>query len=139
MGTRSITYIYDENNDPLIALYRQYDGYPSVTGKEIVDFLKPFRITNGLMVGADNTKTANGMGCLAAQFVTHFKQEPGGFYLQTPCEKVDAWQEWEYFITLKDDELNLRINDMGEDIYNGPVKECDPVKLEEGYYENERD
>ena len=28
MGTRALTYVYDDNNkDILVAIYRQYDGY----------------------------------------------------------------------------------------------------------------
>ena len=138
MGTRSITYIYDENNDPLIALYRQYDGYPSVTGSEIVDFLKQFKMVNGLAL-ENKQKIANGMGCLAAQFVAHFKTEPGRFYLQPPCKELDAWQEFEYFVTLKGDELNLKITDTNVTLYDGTVNECDPIKLEEEYYAEERD
>lgn len=97
MGTRSLTYVYD-GHSKVLCLYRQYDGYPTGHGAELADFLKPFRIVNGL--GArDNQKLANGMGCLAGQLVTHFKGfEAGNFYLMSTSRKLDAWQEYEYHI-----------------------------------------
>lgn len=52
-------------------MYRQYDGYPSGHGQELADYLKTFRITNG--ISGDPINTANGMACLAAQIVAHFK------------------------------------------------------------------
>ena len=44
MGTRSLTYVYDDNNDPIICMYRQFDGYPTGHGSELADFLTPFKI-----------------------------------------------------------------------------------------------
>ena len=32
MGTRSLTFVYDEDGKKLINMYRQYDGYPSGRG-----------------------------------------------------------------------------------------------------------
>lgn len=97
MGTRSLTYVYD-GRGKVLCLYRQYDGYPTGHGAELADFIKPFRIVNGL--GArDNQKLANGMGCLAGQLVTHFKGDTvGDFYLMSTSRKLDAWQEYEYHI-----------------------------------------
>jgi len=97
MGTRSLTYIYD-GRSKVLCMYRQYDGYPTGHGAELADFLKPFRVVNGL--GApSNEKIANGMGCLAAQLVTHFKGfGAGNFYLMSTSRKLDAWQEYEYHV-----------------------------------------
>jgi len=39
MGTRSLTYVYD-NKEPLVCMYRQFDGYPSGHGKELAEFEK---------------------------------------------------------------------------------------------------
>jgi len=81
-------------------MYMQYDGYPSGVGKDLADFLNSFdAITNGIRVGEER-KTANGMGCLAAQMVSHFKTETGGTYLY-PCKvNQDCGQEYEYHIIL---------------------------------------
>ncbi len=98
MGTRSLTRVI-EDGKTIITLYRQYDGYPSGHGKELADFLKDIRIVNG--IGTNQTKVANGGGCLAAQLVCNFKKEPGGFYL-FPTDTVDAGQEYEYDVVVDD-------------------------------------
>ena len=74
MGTRSVTTIY-EGDKPLLAFYRQMDGYPSGHGQELVDFLEGIEMVNGIGVGGEPPKLqqANGAGCLAAQILTHFK------------------------------------------------------------------
>ena len=97
MGTRSLTFVYDSNDEPLVCMYRQFDGYPTGHGAELVEFLNQFEaITNGIQVG-ETRKTANGMGCLAAQMIAHFKIETGAFYLY-PTNTNDAGQEYEYHI-----------------------------------------
>lgn len=104
MGTRSLTFVYEtykqkngkEKHTPIIKLYRQYDGYMEGHGLELAEFLAPFTIVNGL--GAKTDKVANGMGCLAAQMVAHFKDGPGQFYLYPPVLGVDNWQEYEYHV-----------------------------------------
>jgi hypothetical protein len=108
MGTRSLTFIYDTYkarngravHRPIINLYRQYDGYPSGHGAEIVEFLKQFTMTNGIPVGRDNTerRIANGMGCLAAQFVSAFKGSDAGQFYLYPVSAKDCGQDYEYHI-----------------------------------------
>ena len=73
MGTRSTTTIH-EDGKPLLTFYRQYDGYPTGHGQELVDFLKTIKMVNGIPVGTDEPmQMANGGGCLAAQMIVHFK------------------------------------------------------------------
>lgn len=96
MGTRSLTFVY-EDNKAIINMYRQFDGYPEGHGQELADFLGGFAaITNGIRVG-ETRKTANGMGCLAAQLVANFKTEVGGFYLY-PTSAKDCGQDYEYHV-----------------------------------------
>jgi hypothetical protein len=105
MGTRSLTYVFDtykqdngtEKHVPLVCLYRQYDGYLEGHGLELAEFLTPFHMVNGL--GAETKdKVANGMGCLAAQMVAHFKDGAGQFYLHAPELEQDCGQEYEYHV-----------------------------------------
>jgi hypothetical protein len=105
MGTRSLTYVFDtykqdngiEKHVPLVCLYRQYDGYLEGHGLELAQFLTPFHMVNGL--GAETKdKVANGMGCLAAQMVAHFKDGAGQFYLHAPELDQDCGQEYEYHV-----------------------------------------
>jgi hypothetical protein len=95
MGTRSLTFVYD-GQEPIINMYRQYDGYPTGHGAELAEFLAPFTLVNGLGIN-ETRKVANGMGCLAAQLVSNFKDGAGGFYLY-PTSAVDCGQDYEYHI-----------------------------------------
>lgn len=81
MGTRCLTVIKDndEKQTEIVVMYRQMDGYPSGHGKELKDFLKGKKIVNGF--GSNDEKNFNGMACLAAQVVAHFKTGIGGIYL----------------------------------------------------------
>ena len=121
MGTRSLTYVYggDRETKPLVCMYRQYDGYPSGHGQELIDFLKPIKLVNGL--GPEKKqKIANGMGCLAAQLIAHFKDGPGQFYLYEPELNQDAWQDYEYHIF----ENGIDVKDSyGKTIFSGNNKE----------------
>ena len=99
MGTRSLTYVYDSDEQPIMCMYRQFDGYPTGHGSELAHFLLPFKIVNGHKVDAKMGKVANGMGCLAAQLVANFKTDVGNIYLYSPKLKIDAMQEYEYHIT----------------------------------------
>lgn len=98
MGTRSLTYVFTENGDPLVCMYRQYDGYPAGHGVDLSEFLISGKIVNGIPMGS-NEVLFNGMGDLAAQMVAHFKNGPGGFYLYpTNNLSQDCWQEYEYHV-----------------------------------------
>ena len=123
MGTRSLTYVYggDRETKPLVCMYRQFDGYPSGHGQELIDFLKPIKLVNGL--GHDEKrKVANGMGCLAAQLIANFKTEPGQFYLHEPGLEQDSGQEYEYHIF----DHGIDVKDYyGKTIFSGDYKEFD--------------
>ncbi len=109
MGTRSLTFVYD-GEKPILNLYRQYDGYPSGHGRELAEFLKDFTIVNGY--GEKQAKLANGMGCLAAQVVAHFKDSVGQFYIHSVDSK-ECGQDYEYHVYQKDGELRVAVTDRG--------------------------
>ncbi len=92
MGTRSLT-IFQEKEE-IAVLYRQFDGYPEGHGRELATFLTGYKITNGMI---DRPKTANGMDCLAAQIIAHFKTGPGEFYLM-PAGTRRAGEEYRYTV-----------------------------------------
>jgi hypothetical protein len=96
MGTRSLTYVYD-GAEPVVCMYRQFDGYPSGHGSELAEFLFDGKLVNGIPFGSKE-KLFNGMGCLAAQMVAKFKQEVGGFYLLPTRKDHDSWQDYEYHV-----------------------------------------
>lgn len=106
MGTRSLTFVYDEDGRSIISMYRQYDGYPSGHGKDLAEFLEPITMVNG--IGMTEAVIANGPGCLAAQLVAHFKDGPGGIYLE-PTTAVDCGQDYEYHIATHGEGVGLTI------------------------------
>ena len=66
-----------------VQVYKHYDGYPEGHPIRLAEFLNNFKIVNGVPVG-DNSRMANGLGCLAAQYVAAFKEEAGDIYLENP-------------------------------------------------------
>ena len=106
MGTWSLTYIKNGSpaDETIACIYRQYDGYPEGHGKDLAEFLQGFKVVNGL--GINNPeKTANGMGCLAAQIVAHFKERPGDIYLYPP-ETEDVGEEYIYYIWIGNSDIH---------------------------------
>jgi len=65
-----------------VQVYKHYDGYPEGHPTELAKFLRDFKIVNGL--GQDTYGTANGLGCLAAQYVAAFKMDAGDLYVENP-------------------------------------------------------
>ena len=102
MGTRCLTFVYDGSNsddgtnEPIMCIYRQYDGYPSGHGHELAQFLNSKTIVNGY--GEQNSMEANGMSCLAAQLVVQLKHGVGGIYIYAPMVGRDHWQDYEYHV-----------------------------------------
>lgn len=120
MGTRSLTYVYDERGTAIMCMYRQFDGYPTGHGLELANFLISKEIVNGYSLDqVQNAVQANGMGCLAAQMVAHFKNGVGGFYLYAPNLNQEVGQEYEYHVfrnVFKDKVKVLENNKDGEKI-----------------------
>ena len=124
MGTRSLTYVYEDDNEPILCMYRQFDGYPTGHGSELAHFLLPFKIVNGYSGDVKMGKVANGMGCLAAQLVANFKTEVGNIYLHAPILGRDDCQEYEYHIT--DSSVKVVLNgyeEPDEVIFEGSYEE----------------
>jgi hypothetical protein len=93
-------------------MYRQFDGYPKGHGLELAEFLNSKTIINGFQ---DQTMAthANGMGCLAAQMVAHFKTEIGGIYLH----RVDLNNHEDYDYHVYEDKVQVVY--WGKDIFSG--------------------
>lgn len=97
MGTRCLTKVYEHPDDEveILCLYRQFDGYPDGHGKELAKLLSGMTVVNG--IGNQAPPIANGMGCLAAQIVAHFKDGPGNFYVYRPGSK-DVGEGYVYHV-----------------------------------------
>jgi hypothetical protein len=108
MGTRSTVKFFSEWNDqPLLSVYQQYDGYIDGVGHELANFLLDKKVINGIGSGQNmEGGYANGMGCLAAQYVAGHKTEIGGFYMTT----ADDEQEYNYEVRLVKDQLIIKVD-----------------------------
>ena len=76
-----------------VQVYKHYDGYPEGHPVDLAKFLNGFNIVNGL--GQDTHKVSNGLGCLAAQYVSAFKEQAGDVYIENP----DTEHDWIEYIT----------------------------------------
>lgn len=118
MGTRAITFVYDEFDNPILNLFRQYDGYPAGHGHELGEFLANKKVVNGL--SGDTSEVFNGMGCLAASLVANFKKSAGGFYIHS-VDSTDCGQDYEYHIYK--DRIVIKGEYMDETLFDGPWEE----------------
>jgi len=131
MGTRSLTKVIETYQDdkgkeirtPIICMYKQYDGYLEGYGQELAEFLSPFYIVNGMSL-KEERQIANGIGCLSAQLVSHFKNEAGGIYLYPP-DSEDCGEEYTYLIEEnKNSQITIKILDYDkENIFEGTPEE----------------
>ena len=95
MGTRSLT-VFEDNGKEIAVLYRQFDGYLDGHGRDLTNLYSGIKMVNGIR--SKDERVANGIPCLAAQTVAHFKQEPGEFYLYAPGTR-DVWEDYIYTVT----------------------------------------
>ena len=124
MGTRSLTVFNNEmDNSEIVVLYRQYDGYPTGHGRDLLSFLNNMEIVDGIS-NTEKRRIANGMGCLAAQVVAHLKEAPGDFYLHSAGTR-DIGEEFIYTLYYTE-ELRIKVQDTydnGNNLFNGNIKE----------------
>jgi hypothetical protein len=120
MGTRSQTHFietYKDDKGKLVKnkfcnMYRQMDGYPEGHGMELAEFLAKGKLVNGINVD-EKELVFNGMGCLAAQVIAHFKDGAGGIYIQRPNSGLH-WEDYVYEIenNVETNEIILRCFDV---------------------------
>ena len=109
MGTRSTIKFYSEFNDDTViaSIYKQFDGYIDCVGHELANFLKDKKVINGISGQLMEDGFANGMGCLAAQFIAENKNAIGGFYMTNENDE----QEYNYKVKLLNDKLIIEVDD----------------------------
>lgn len=119
MGTSSITHVYNEDGFLLVSLQGQLDGYLEGHGKELIDFIDGKKIINGIGPGKDLSNSFNGMECLAAALVAHFKTSIGNYYLTVPIDEMeDELDDYVYRVKLIKNQITITAN--GKTIY--PLK-----------------
>ena len=105
-----------------IQVYKHYDGYPSGHPVDLAEFLKDFKILNGIPY-PEPDKVANGLGCLAAQYIAAFKMKAGDIYVESPDTKRD-WIEYITYVWGNDGkDIYMSIFDDKECIFVGKPQE----------------
>ena len=132
MGTRSNTIIYDDDVQ-ILNLYRQHDGYLSGHGIELLEFLEPMTIVNGIPMGVSVSKLANGAGCLAAQMVSRFKVGVGSFYIESPAVEGLYENDYTYIVKVHGGEsISIEVYEYSERIFEeGSIKSFKEFIVEE--------
>jgi hypothetical protein len=116
---------FEENEKtPFVVMYRQYDGYLDGHGQELVDFLQPRKLINGIE-RETSAKAANGMGCLAAQAVSYFKGDKiGDIYLHGYDPKY--YEDYTYEVRPgKKGGYDVRVLEWNKEIFSGTVDQLD--------------
>ena len=133
MGTRSLTTFVETYKDyksgkkvknEIVTMYRQYDGYLGGHGKDLADFLAGGELVNGF--GMDDKVVFNGMGCLSAQVVAHFKDGVGGFYLQRANKNSGENYRYKVIGDLETKEITIEVFEVGnraKKIFSGSPKQ----------------
>lgn len=118
MGTRSLIHFKD-GEDTICTVYRQFDGYPEGRGKELAEFLAGVTMRNGFGMGDTARTHANGMGCLAAQWIVFEKDDQlGNVYIYKP-DSSDCWEEYTYTVSYDDEKDQFTISMRGYDNFDG--------------------
>ena len=110
MGTRSTVKFYENLNKEtfLVAVYNQWDGYIEGVGHDLANFLKDMKVVNGYS-SKETDNLANGMGCLAAQYIAVIKDGIGSVYIT----HKDDEQEFNYEVYLSaTNQIMVKVDDM---------------------------
>ena len=116
MGTRSLVVLQEKQENGSIiryvVIYEQYDGDLLNIGLKLATFLKSIRVVNGFHLG--DKDVANGVGCLAAQYIAQNKTGPGGFYIDDSNRALD--EEFVYIVTYDAKLKQITVNFDGKEM-----------------------
>ena len=137
MGIRSLTtfietYVDDKekkHTTKIVTMYKQMDGYPSGYGKELAGFLARGKMVSGISVG-EKEIVFNGMGCLSAQVVAHFKEGAGGIYLHRGGT-TDCGEEYRYEILFDGKRLTMKAIEVGWKTKDKVIFDGSPSEFEQ--------
>ncbi len=109
MGTPCTIKFYEKNSKkPFVNIIHQCDGYIKGVGYELAKWLKTKTVVHGY--GLNETMEmgfANGMSCLAAQYIAENKKQIGNLYISDISDTCD----FNYTVKLIDDEFIIEVSD----------------------------
>ena len=136
MGTRSLVHVKYEN-ETILTLYRQYDGYPSGIGDDIKEALNmgEVQMLNGFSGGDTAPKMFNGMGCLAAYLTGRLKGNTIGNVYVLKSNTKDVGEEFVYTLYEKKGQIRMKAEvilfaNSKKTIYNGLLKDFNGNEVE---------
>ena len=97
-----------------VQVYKHYDGYPSGHPVNLARFLNKFEIVNGVPF-EDDSRVANGLGCLAAQYIAAFKMKPGDLYVENPDTEHGDIEYITYVWGIENKDIWMSVFDVYED------------------------
>lgn len=105
-------------------LYKHWDGYINMFGINLLKYLSNINIfnnTNNFNNVNKNINVANGVGCLFAQIIAHYKITPGDFYITAPVD--DDYMDFKYYIDVDEynKEIGIKIKIANKVVYNGNI------------------
>ena len=131
MGTRSTIKFYSEydNNNPVASIYNQFDGYINGgIGHNLAKWLRDKKIINGIMSGQTmQSGYANGMECLAAQYIAEHKERIGGLYMTAS----DDEQEYNYKVRVLHGNIHIDVEWYGNTFAGTPQELLDYEETED--------
>ena len=113
MGTAStIKFIaVNKTKIPLINIYQQYDGYINCVGHDLEEWLMKKTLLNGFRINQTSDKYANGVGCLAAQYIKDHKEDIGELYIY-PIDMSDEYVDYNHKVEIKDYLDNMPLDEI---------------------------
>lgn len=96
MGTNHLTLFNNSDGEEICVMYGVQDGRPRCYGLELAKFIKDIKLVNGIDIVDGGV--ANGIECLVAQVIKHFKSGPGDFYI-FPAGKRNMFKEYIYTVS----------------------------------------
>lgn len=103
MPTDSTVKFYNSKNKIILSVYRQYDG--DDIGNELAEWLLKKKVIGNVGYHTMEDGFANGIECLAAQYVAQHKTQIGSFYLTTKNDK----QQYNYEVRIIGDDFNIQV------------------------------
>lgn len=139
MGTRSTYRVIQKQThidgktkkvqeEALVLIYLQYDGYPQGHPSSVAEFLSKAKIVNGIPSDLmEDTFTFNGAGCLAARLVAELKgNTAGGTYLYPLTHRGHLWEDYMYDIIVDEDKQKITFKCFayeGKKLFSGNPKD----------------
>jgi len=96
MSTKAVTHILDADDNIIVVIYTQWDGYYSGYGAELASILEEIKLVHCVNeLGLQNV--ANGIHCLAATIIKKLKVDAGNIYLFSALD----YPESDFIYTVK--------------------------------------